>query len=503
MLKYIINILVVINILFLSACNGSSSQSELNLQDWAPDVKQAVNDFVDEYGKNSINYSKNSYVVFDFDNTVSIFDVREQLFIYQFEVMSFLIKPEEMAQILAKGIPNLKRDVTSFGYGHGTYQDWISDIETAYYYLWNKYGPFDVKGLNQQEQQIIQQDPQWLEFVTKYRALYDLLYDAESADIAYVWLDSSFAGFTENEVYNLAIKAYNKYSFIKTEKITWTSPKEITSKIGSISITWTKGIQVSESLRELWKVLKNNGFDIWVASASHIDVIRAAIDFFGLHNFCHGVVAMTYKLDSNNQYTVDYDYDTGVAYYALKNGWKKGENASKTQVQGKGKVTAINNVIAPDYNNEPPLAGFMDSTGDFNFCTEYANMKLVIIFNRGNRKITDGGGLLAEIAIYQRDYLGYDFYTADRNSDTFYVLQGRNENGLRSLRANNKTLIYGVEEEKLFANSDNYAQLQYIIEHNLSTKDAINQFAIKTSKENSALGFKYGFLQEYNGYHSK
>ena len=48
--------------------------------DWSDEVKKAINDFVDMYGMASENYAEGeSYVVFDFDNTTSIFDVEEQL----------------------------------------------------------------------------------------------------------------------------------------------------------------------------------------------------------------------------------------------------------------------------------------------------------------------------------------------------------------------------------------------------------------------------------------
>jgi hypothetical protein len=39
--------------------------------------------------------------------------------------------------------------------------------------------------------------------------------------------------------------------------------------------------------------------------------------------------------------------------------------------------------------------------------------------------VTDGGGLISAIAIYQRDGLGYDLAKANAAGDTLYVLQGR------------------------------------------------------------------------------
>lgn len=180
------------------------------------------------------------------------------------------------------------------------------------------------------------------------------------------------------------------------------------------------------------------------------------------------------------------------------------KNIRGAQTQGVGKVTAINNAIAPLYDGAGPLAGFMDSTGDYNFCTEYASLKLVICFNRASRKVTDGGGVIAEVAVYQKDTLGYDLAAANANGDTLYVLQGREENGLRGLRASNKTMVYGATEEKLFRNEDNEKQLQYMIDNNMTTEAIIDTFAIKTAAdaEGNVLGIEYGFLSEYSGYHN-
>lgn len=77
-----------------------------------------------------------------------------------------------------------------------------------------------------------------------------------------------------------------------------------------------------------------------------------------------------------------------------------------------GKVTAIENALVPRCGCGP-LAGFMDSSGDFNFCTEFDSMTFVICYNRANRKITEGAGLIAVLAIYQRDTPGYDLKKAN------------------------------------------------------------------------------------------
>lgn len=193
----------------------------------------------------------------------------------------------------------------------------------------------------------------------------------------------------------------------------------------------------------------------------------------------------------------------GCGFYANKDGsWTRMERPTKTQTQGVGKVTAIANAISPEYNNRGPIAGFMDSTGDFNFCTEFETLKLVVCFNRANRKVSDGGGLIAELAMYQRDTLGYDLKKANDSDDTLYVLQGRDENGKRMLRSSNSTILLGSEKETLFRNADNYAQLQKMIDDHMTTGDILNTWSLKSTANENEFGFDIGFLEEYAGYHS-
>ncbi|MDO4488416.1 MAG: hypothetical protein Q4B67_04960 [Eubacteriales bacterium] len=517
MKKLFAMLLALAMVLSLAACGTTGTKTNepaataahVERDDWDAFVKTAVNDFMDMYGKTSKNYAEGkSYVVFDFDNTCSIFDVEEQLAIYQLQTMTFAITPDNIADVLATDIGledgNLTTDLTDLGYGNGSYQDWIDDITAAYTYLYKQYGPFTAAGLDEAAQKTIQADPQWAEFATKMRAMYDLVYDHESASVAYPWVLYWFTGMTEDEVYTLAKASHTYYGAVDSEYVTWTSPAEIESKVGVVEYEWTSGTGVSENVKELWKTLQANGIDVWVCSASATDPIRAAVDAFGLHDYVTGVLAMTNTLQ-DGKYLNKYDYETGCGWLNDgKGGWTRDTLPIKAQTQGVGKVTSIVNAIAPKYSGVGPLAGFMDSTGDFNFCTEFNNLKFVICFNRASRKVTDGGGVCAELAVYQRDTLKYDLAKANAAGDTLYVLQGREENGKRGLRASDKTMRLGKDSELLFRNEDNDAQLQYMIDNKMTTADIINTFAIKTAAdaEGNALGFKYGFLKEYAGYHN-
>ena len=64
--------------------------------------------------------------------------------------------------------------------------------------------------------------------------------------------------------------------------------------------------------------------------------------------------------------------------------------------------------------------------------------------------------------------------------------------------------MQGKTGEELFRNEDNQAQLQYMIDHSMTTEEIVNRFAVKTNAdaEGNDLGFKYGFVTEFAGYHN-
>ena len=480
---------------------SGSTLLHLERNDWNDEVKDAVNDLVDMYSPGGEMPADSPYAVFDFDNTCSIFDMEEQTVVYQLQTMAFEIGPDRMKEILITGIPDPDEDLTSYGLS-GSFNDLAGDITSSYSVLWDKYGPFTSEGVSAETAKALADDPDWNEFAVKIMLMYDTLDTVCSHEVSYPWMTYLFMGMTEDELYGLTSRALDEYSGKETSEVTWQTSDEISSKTGPASYTWTSGVTVSDNIVELWKTLDNDGIDIWVCSASATGVIKAAIDHFGLHDYCTGMLGMTDKTDSSGRYLNEYDYETGCGYYAEDNGWEHMDRPTKAQTQGKGKVTAVVNAIAPEYDGHGPIAGFMDSTGDFNFCTEFGSLKLVVCFNRATRGVTEGGGLIAELAVYQKDSLGYDLTKANSAGDTLYVLQGREENGLRSFRNSRSTLRYGQTEEKLFKNEENYAQLESFKKDGLTTEEIINKWSIVRDEESSGLGFKTGFLEEYDGYHS-
>lgn len=509
MIRKITAFLLILSLMLsLSGCSAFNTVLPgdpvlLSREDWAPDVKTALNDFFSLYGKFGSSYDNHNYAVFDFDNTCSIFDIQEQTDYWQLCTMAYALDPVGLRRALSSGLGDLEADRSEAGFGCGSYADWIEDIAGAYEGLYQSYGPFTAAGLSDEQLRKVQADPLWQEFAAKYLGLSATIAACESGETHLTWVLFTYAGMTEDEVYELAKNCLSYYRDVKTEKITLTSPAEVTSRVGVVSACVTLGTSVTANIVELIQTFADNGLNTWICSASLTDAVRAAIDVYEIHVPLTGLLAMTLKKDENGLYLSEYDFENGCAWLAATDRtWIRDINPTGAQTFGAGKVTAIDNVLVRAYGRGP-AAGFMDSTGDFNFCTEYETLKLVVCFNRADRKVTDGGGLIAEAAMYEKDTLKYTLESAVASGDTLYVLQGRDENGLRSFRASNGTLKLGSGSEKLFANEENEEMLRYMAEHKMTVKEALEKFSVKTDSGESELGFAYGFLDTYAGYHSR
>ena len=472
--------LLIVSVFSVFSC----SKREDNLAGYNKETKQAIHDLVKQNKNNN-----DAYIVSDFDNTTSIFDIAYQCSIYQLETMSFALSKDEIGPTLETSLED-----------NETINNYIDDVTVSYSHLVDTYGEFTASGVDNSRLDTLHNDIWYQEFSTKMMGLYNYVDSTVLDIVGYEWIMYWYTNMSEQEVYNMFKKSCEKYQYVDTSEVTWTSPN-IESKVGVISETFVVGVSVTDSVKSMLKYYVDNGIDTWICSASHIDGVRAAVDAYGLSDRITGVIGMTQK-QVNGKFVPGYDYETGYPYINKgNNNWEKTNTPIKALPGRDGKVTAIKNALYTRYNNKQPIAGFMDASGDFNFCTEFKDMKMVICYNRANRKITEGAGLVAIAAMYQKEK-GIDLKTANDSGDTLYLLQGRDENGKRSLRESNYTIRFNETEEKLFANQDNFTLLKYLENKQLTLKEFYDHFAIKTDSSDSVIGVAHGHLTFYSGYHS-
>lgn len=447
-------------------CFPAVQESEQELH-WASEVKKGLTDFYRYYGKNSVGYDEKArpYAVFDFDNTTSIMDVEEQLIIWQLDHLAFAIPPERMKEVLLTGIPGDKLFLT-YGAEDGSgskvsLSDAIDDAAEDYAFLY-RHGWIKPQGSVLPDE--VLQTVEYQDFKAKMRWLYDAVSETMDASVAYPWVTYWYTGMTPDEVYRLAY-ACDEYYGGKSQGQSWTKGKyesPVHGKAGKVIVSYKNGVTVTPEMRSLYKDLAEQGIDVWINSASPLDVVRAAKDYFRLPGIT-GIVAMTNRLDKSSRYMNEYD----EVYHP--------------QTQGVGKSETIEKIIAPKYQGRGPAFCAMDSQGDFNFCTEFKDTKEVLVINRIR---TDDAAICAGISAYQKEQ-GISLKLANLQGDTKFLLQGRDENG-GVFRDDDETRLLGKDKAAYLSAK----ALQ--VKEQLEQKKTIRQVCADNTK-----------LKDYRGYKSR
>lgn len=396
--------------------------TQLITGNWAPATRARIQSVIDA------NANSGRYTVFDFDNTSAIFDIQEALLMYQIEHLQFKLTPSNIKAVLETGIPDLNKEMGKSLDGKTiTPATLIADLTSDYTYIYNNY-----KGMaGDKDLTYIHATNQYQDFEAKLRFMYNNLGDFFDHAVSYPWVTYLFTGMTPNEIKELSAESHKYWAdYGRYAENVVTSPVELPGNTGIVSTSYISGLTFTDELRDLYATLMANGIDVYIVSASHVDVVRAANEAMGYGIPDNHVFAMQNKLDSSGRYINEYNYDWG------------GEG-KYAQTQGEGKSTIIKNFIAPNYNDMGPLMVFGDSAGDWNMMTDWmaddgtGDTQLGVIFNRYRKPSSD--------PIWEGSYKASQTIGQDNAQ---FVLQGRDENN-GQLRPSEKSIMLGSTEEVL------------------------------------------------------
>ncbi len=392
-------------------------QGKLVALNWDKFNKPQLEKMIATYGKDSPNYNpaRPPYAVFDFDNTTIFLDIGEATFTYQIENLVFGMTPKQMDEAIRKNISN-----KDFDDGHKNAAGEIinidkiaPDIVESYTWLYNNYK--GLKGKKSLEE--VKKSPHYMAFASKLRYLYEAIGDTFDHATSYPWVTYQFTGMTEKEVRNVTAEAMKWQQNEPVTEVTWKTPANMPGKSGILTVTWKNGVRTVPEVQNLYQALKDNGFDIWICSASFVDVIKEMAENpdFGYNVSADRVLAMELERDSKGR---------------IKTEFKKGFD----QTQGKGKTKTIERFLVSKYGYGPILVAG-DSEGDQNMIADFKDTKIGLIFNRLRSPSTD-------IGKYSKQAV--ETYG---NPNARYLLQGRNDNtGL--LVPSQKSFKFGSKEAK-------------------------------------------------------
>ncbi|MBT9582891.1 haloacid dehalogenase-like hydrolase [bacterium] len=385
---------------------------------WDDFNRAQLNQLLQEYGRSGPHYQADRppYAVFDWDNTSIFLDVEEAAFNYQVAQLRFLATPDQLQQAIRVGVPT-GAFASQFDNQAGrsiSIETCATDIVESYRWLYEHYA-----GLNgHQSLEQVKQSPHYGNFTSKIRYLYEALDGTFGAPVSYPWITHMFTGMTRSQVAALTHEAIVAELAAPIAKITWTSPSELPGRAGVVSVTWNSGLRLVPEMQQLYGALRAQGFDVWVCSASFVDVIEeiSGNSAFGYNHPTERVLAMELERDHEGRILTQ----TRVGY---------------EQTHGPGKTQAIRRRLVARYGYGPILVAG-DSEGDQNMMQDFPDTRKVLIVNRLRSPQSIIGQLCRQAqASYGR-------------ADAKYLLQGRDDNsGL--FRPSPASLPLGAEQAKI------------------------------------------------------
>ena len=332
---------------------------------WDERVYQAINKLIETHGKDNPSYDINHkpFAVFDWDNTSIIGDVEEVLLYYMITNLTFKMEVEEFYELIRKNV-----DTKPYGKNHANLEgnliniDVLSaDIKVAYQFIYDNYEKF--KGSMSLEE--VKETDYYKEFVAKMFYRYKVSSYADDAEDPYCWMSYLLKNYTKDQVMELGARAYK---IMKKEPIrveTFTSPT-IESKSGRIEIEYFVGIRELEEMANLYKALEENGIDVYIVSASFIDIVR------------------TFATSEDNSYKMDEKKVLGLRLKRLGDGriLPAIDKSYPISIR-EGKVATIDKLIKNANNYGPVMVGG-DSDGDFAMLTTYPDTEVALLVHREN-----------------------------------------------------------------------------------------------------------------------
>ena len=382
----------------IAAAPQNTQTKQLIVGNWDKFNRDQMNKFMAEYGIGSANYNpaKKPYVVFDWDNTCIFLDIQEASLIYQLENLVFGMTPVQLNKAIRMALSsdNFGKDFNNAA-GESVNIDKIApDIVESYTWLYKNY-----KGLaGKKSLEEVKKNPHYANFITKVRYLYEAIGETFDHSVSYPWVTYLGTGLTEKQIRDMTAKTVEWQKTQPVESVKWTSPASVPGKAGVVSVSWKNGMRLVPEMQDLLHKLRDNGFDLWICSASFVDVVKeiSSNANFGYNNSDKLVLAMELERDAKGR---------------IQTLFRKGYD----QTQGKGKTKTIERFLVSKYGYGPlMIAG--DSEGDQNMMVDFESIKCVLIINRLRSSKTIIGGL-SKVAV--------DTYG---QPDAKYLLQGRDDN---------------------------------------------------------------------------
>lgn len=355
-----------------------------------------------------------SYTVFDFDNTTVLMDIEDNLMVYTLETLAYVLDPAGFQQLLLGG---------AFDYDEliipdqptTTVSNVAWDIVDAYTQLYDAYLYQAPQDRTAEQLAQIQQTDAYADFVAKYRAFYLYTNGHWMREPGQPWVNYYFAGMTRAELHQHSQAMFEVMTTRPFTQITYRSAT--TGRSGIIQSSFASGLRLPQELADLHYALEANDITTYIVSASPIDLVRAAVDYWQLPIPDQRLFAMEYTIDAQAR----------IQSLMAPEGYI---------TKGTGKTAVIKEQLQPRHHLADPLMVFGDSMGDYDMMHAFGKQTDRILFNR---LLDDPTQVIVNLAVDQYD-----------QADANFFLQGRDDNQ-GCLRPSQATIAYGETEPRISA----------------------------------------------------
>ena len=377
-------------------------------KNWESFVYKRLNQLIDQYKSASdVDRKDQAYVVFDFDNTSVIGDIEDNLMVYMMDNLMYRLSPKDFQEILIS--ENFDMDkIFDENYPQATPWNLAKDIIRHYTALVERYSADDLK------QDRLLKDEDYLAFRSKLRYYYLNVNGRFNRRPAEKWLTYWFQGYSAQELQDLTVDMLNVMTKKQAEVIVYETPSGQVGEAGLVKSQFTSGLKAPAELLDLYAAFKAEGIIPYIVSASPIDVVAQAGQYF-------------FQIDREFIRGMNYQFNSKAEIQSIM-------DPASPITKKEGKTETILSTIANLHGGRQPIALFGDSMGDYHMMTELKEVALNILFNCLNNDQTQE---IKELAKQQYDYEKANYVIQGRDLSTLSLIPSTH-----SINLNHSELIY-------------------------------------------------------------
>ena len=356
---------------------------------WNDKVYEALCNLIETQGVKSECYdaSCRPYAVFDFDNTTVMNDISITLMIYQIENLSYGFGPGEAFSVFTAWLPDLDTVLTGVGLTARQMGERLAEDYKVLYERKNAGASLDE----------IHATEEYLDFRARLMALNDGVEYTCDYGTWCLWMPALFSGMSYDSLQSLtkeSVTHWTSQGRIWTEH--WESPD------GEVSSDIMKGLVLPKESINLYKALSDNGFDVYICSASLEAIVEtmACDPQFGLGLSPENVFGIRLEGGIGSAFSGDYD-----------------------QTFLEGKTACIEKLIAPSHCGRQPSLVAGDSNGDYAMLTSFDSLKVGLVIDCG--RSGDIAALIESARLEEQSVKKEPARSETEWTGSRYVVQGR------------------------------------------------------------------------------